>query len=259
MSVFDFLKSNHFLPFPLKHIQEIGQQLLKSVQFLHNLHIIHTDLKPENILLMSSASDEIDHDHPRAKKRKILRSREVRLIDFGSATFQDEHHSSVVSTRHYRAPEIIFGSGWSYPCDIWSIGCILVEFFTGDALFQTHDNLEHLAMMETVLGKFTARTIAKCRAPDAFFLRQSTRHTPLVNFPNKDTPKENRKFVAQLKRLKVCDSMLSHSNVQDIIPSHSVAHIAFRDLIKRILVFDPERRATAVELLAHPFFSLDIP
>jgi dual-specificity kinase len=32
--------------------------------------------------------------------------------------------------------------GWSFPCDAWSIGCILVEFFTGDALFQTHDNLE---------------------------------------------------------------------------------------------------------------------
>ena len=29
----------------------------------------------------------------------------------------------------------------------------MVEFFTGDALFQTHDNLEHLAMMEAVVGK----------------------------------------------------------------------------------------------------------
>ena len=77
-------------------------------------------------------------------------SPDIRLIDFGSATFHDEYHSSVVSTRHYRAPEIILGLGWSYPCDIWSIGCILVEFFTGDALFQTHDNLEHLAMMEAV-------------------------------------------------------------------------------------------------------------
>lgn len=56
----------------------------------------------------------------------------------------------MVSTRHYRAPEIILGLGWSYPCDVWSIGCILVEFFTGEALFQTHDNLEHLAMMEVV-------------------------------------------------------------------------------------------------------------
>ena len=58
----------------------------------------------------------------------------------------------MVSTRHYRAPEIILNLGWSYPCDIWSIGCILVEFFTGDALFQTHDNLEHLAMIEPVCG-----------------------------------------------------------------------------------------------------------
>ena len=84
-------------------------------------------------------------------QRRVLLDTEIRLIDFGSATFQEEYHSTVVSTRHYRAPEIILGLGWSYPCDIWSIGCILVEFFTGDALFQTHDNLEHLAMMEAVV------------------------------------------------------------------------------------------------------------
>jgi len=42
--------------------------------------------------------------------------------------------------------------GWSYPCDAFSLGCILVEFYTGTALFQTHDNLEHLAMMEAVMG-----------------------------------------------------------------------------------------------------------
>ena len=88
-----------------------------------------------------------------ATQRRVLLDTEIRLIDFGSATFQDEYHSSVVSTRHYRAPEIILGLGWSYPCDIWSIGCILVEFYTGDALFQTHDNLEHLAMMEAVVNQ----------------------------------------------------------------------------------------------------------
>jgi dual-specificity kinase len=82
----------------------------------------------------------------------VLEDTNIRLIDFGSATFEQDYHSAVVSTRHYRAPEIILGMGWSYPCDVWSIGCILVEFFTGDALFHTHDNLEHLAMMEAVLG-----------------------------------------------------------------------------------------------------------
>lgn len=39
----------------------------------------------------------------------MVKSTDVRLIDFGSATFDDEHHSTVVSTRHYRAPEVILG------------------------------------------------------------------------------------------------------------------------------------------------------
>jgi len=51
----------------------------------------------------------------------------VKLIDFGSATFEWEHHSSIVSTRHYRAPEVILEIGWSHPCDVWSIGCIIFE------------------------------------------------------------------------------------------------------------------------------------
>jgi dual-specificity kinase len=119
-------------------------------------------LKPENILLCDATfqtytytktipSSQIATTRQPPGQRRVLLNSEIRLIDFGSATFQDEYHSSVVSTRHYRAPEIILGLGWSYPCDIWSIGCILVEFFTGDALFQTHDNLEHLAMIEAVL------------------------------------------------------------------------------------------------------------
>ena len=129
---------------------------------LHDLNLIHTDLKPENILLVDSSYQTFTYNRQipsssttvsrSARHRKVLLDTEIRLIDFGSATFEDEYHSSVVSTRHYRAPEIILGLGWSFPCDIWSIGCILVEFFTGDALFQTHDNLEHLAMMESVCG-----------------------------------------------------------------------------------------------------------
>jgi len=40
-----------------------------------------------------------------------------------------------------------------------------VEFFTGDALFQTHDNLEHLAMMEAVIGhKIDPRLIRQVMA-----------------------------------------------------------------------------------------------
>lgn len=41
-------------------------------------------------------------------------------------------------------------------CDLWLIGCILVELSTGKALFQIHENLEHLAMMKQVLRKYLA-------------------------------------------------------------------------------------------------------
>lgn len=43
------------------------------------------------------------------KNVRRIKSTEVRLIDFGSATFDHEHHSTIVSTRHYRAPEVILG------------------------------------------------------------------------------------------------------------------------------------------------------
>lgn len=179
-SVFDFLKGNGFVPFPSTQIQNFARQLFTSVAcefssppiwlyltdsyiVLHDLNLIHTDLKPENILLVSNAYQTFTYNRTipssshatsrNARQRRVLLNSEIRLIDFGSATFDDEYHSSVVSTRHYRAPEIILNLGWSFPCDIWSIGCILVEFFTGDALFQTHDNLEHLAMMEAVIGR----------------------------------------------------------------------------------------------------------
>ena len=46
------------------------------------------------------------------KDVRIAKNSDIRLIDFGSATFDDEHHSTVVSTRHYRAPEVILGGHW---------------------------------------------------------------------------------------------------------------------------------------------------
>jgi dual-specificity kinase len=76
---------------------------------LHSLRLVHTDLKPENILLVKNDSRLQGPRRAGARSKSILRDTDIRLIDFGSATFENEYHSSVVSTRHYRAPEIILG------------------------------------------------------------------------------------------------------------------------------------------------------
>ncbi|EPQ31268.1 uncharacterized protein PFL1_01453 [Pseudozyma flocculosa PF-1] len=242
-SVFDFLKENHFKPFPPLHIWRFAKQLLQSVAFLHRLNLVHTDLKPENILLVNSDFDvHLSSRRANAKRKNVLQNTDIRLIDFGSATFNDEYHSAVVSTRHYRAPEIILQMGWSFPCDAWSIGCILVEFYTGDALFQTHDNLEHLAMMEAVLGVM----------PDDFRRKAETYKPDLfrgghLNYPNQETPKNSRRYVRQMKKLS------------DIVPqsaTHNKHNQRFLHLLRRLLEFDPNKRIKVAEALTHPYFDL---
>ena len=52
---------------------------------------------------------------------------------------------------------MVLGLGWTFQCDLWSIGCILLELFTGEATFQTHENLEHLAMMQKIFGKIPSK------------------------------------------------------------------------------------------------------
>ncbi|KFY01365.1 hypothetical protein V495_08275 [Pseudogymnoascus sp. VKM F-4514 (FW-929)] len=258
-SVFDFLKGNSFTPFPNSQIQSFARQLFTSVAFLHDLNLIHTDLKPENILLCENAYQTFTYNRKipssstqinrQAGQRKVLLDTEIRLIDFGSATFQDEYHSSVVSTRHYRAPEIILGLGWSYPCDIWSIGCILVEFFTGDALFQTHDNLEHLAMMESVVdakmdphliqqvNKMSQRSSGGNGTAVAKYFKRMK-----LDYPTPETTRASKRFVKAMKKL------------EDIIPSNNDFCTNFLDLLSRIFVYDPNDRITAKQALQHPWF-----
>jgi len=191
MSVFDFLRDNLYYPFPLWHVRSIAAQLLRAISCMyhraclrqpaadptltlrrhpavtrrlemsssdmHSMDIVHTDIKPENIMLVDGNYRVVPSKSSVTGDRRDLINATIRLIDFGSAVMGRGLRTNVVSTRHYRAPEIVLGIGWSAPCDLWSIGCVLVELYTGEALFQTHDNVEHLAMMEQVLGRFPER------------------------------------------------------------------------------------------------------
>lgn len=223
-SLYEHLRRNRFEPFSLDQVREYAFQLLECVHFVHNLTLIHTDLKPENILFTDN--------------RQI---HNIKLIDFGSATFESQHHSAVISTRHYRAPEVILGLGWTYPCDLWSVGCILVELYTGQALFQTHENLEHLAMMSGVLGPIPDSMIRRADGSSQKYFSRLDCGRMALNWPAGASSKDSIRSVRRVQALK------------DIIRC-SAAHANFFDLVAKLLAFEPDSRYTTAEALQHPFF-----
>ncbi|KAI3991712.1 hypothetical protein MKX01_038110 [Papaver californicum] len=247
-SLYDFLRKNNYLPFPIDLVRELGRQLLECVAFMHNLHLIHTDLKPENILLVSSEYVKVPHYKVSSRSpksgsyfRRLPKSSDIKVIDFGSTAYENQDHSYIVSTRHYRAPEVILGLGWSYPCDIWSIGCILVELCSGEALFQTNENLEHLAMMERVLGRFPSHVLNRVDRHAEKYVRRGK-----LNWPEGATSRESIKVVTKLPRLQ--NLVMEHVD-------HSAGDLI--DLLQGLLKYDPLARMTAREALRHPFFTRD--
>ena len=152
VSLYDFMEKHEYRPLPMACVWDLGHQLLDALQFLHELKphsLTHTDLKLENILLQDPTSAEVWRDGV-----VVPRSTRIKLIDFGGATYDNEHKSKLISTRQYRAPEVILEQGWSTPADIWSAGCILGELALGELLFSTHDDAEHLKLMERRVGRF---------------------------------------------------------------------------------------------------------
>ncbi|XP_052835467.1 uncharacterized protein LOC128252087 isoform X5 [Drosophila gunungcola] len=231
LSVFDFLRENNYEPYSLDQVRHMAYQLCYSVKFLHDNRLTHTDLKPENILFVDS--DYTAHyNHKINREVRRVKNTDVRLIDFGSATFDHEHHSTIVSTRHYRAPEVILELGWSQPCDVWSIGCILFELYLGITLFQTHDNREHLAMMERILGQIPYRMARKTKTK--YFYHGK------LDWDEKSSA--GRYVRDHCKPLFLCQL------------SDSEDHCELFSLIKKMLEYEPSSRITLGEALRHPFF-----
>uniref|UniRef100_A0A8C3J1E1 dual-specificity kinase n=1 Tax=Calidris pygmaea TaxID=425635 RepID=A0A8C3J1E1_9CHAR len=166
-NTFEFLKENNFQPYPLPQIRHMAYQLCHALRFLHDNQLTHTDLKPENILFVNSDFDTL-YNEKKSCEEKSIRNTSIRVADFGSATFDHEHHTTIVATRHYRPPEVILELGWAQPCDVWSTGCILFEYYRGFTLFQTHENREHLVMMEKILGPIPSHMVHKTRKQKYF-------------------------------------------------------------------------------------------
>jgi len=197
--------------------------------------------QPENILLVSNEYDWVKFPRgPGTTKRP--RRADIKIIDFGSATFADEYHCSVINTRQYRAPEVILDIGWSMASDVWSLGCILMEVYSGALLFKTHEHLEHLAMIEKIIGP-----IPQC-------MTQAAATTG------------GRKYVNSLeRRLDWPDGASSANSIRRVngcLPLEEMvhpAHVGFAQFIRHLLQPDPASRPYPEEALRHVFLSQRFP
>eukprot|EP00484_Ammonia_sp_Unknown_P029931 CAMPEP_0197050804 /NCGR_PEP_ID=MMETSP1384-20130603/25621_1 /TAXON_ID=29189 /ORGANISM="Ammonia sp." /LENGTH=515 /DNA_ID=CAMNT_0042483263 /DNA_START=58 /DNA_END=1605 /DNA_ORIENTATION=+ len=101
--------------------KKIIHSLLVAVSYLHGKNLAHRDLKPENIVFVASQSD-----HPR-------------IIDFSDATIanDDRTYTEFVGTPSYMSPERLGEHNGSQlkKADIWAIGVIAFEMFTGQRCF----------------------------------------------------------------------------------------------------------------------------
>ncbi|KAF5968213.1 CMGC CLK kinase [Fusarium coicis] len=246
-STYDFLGQNKFVPFPNSQIQSFAKQLFRSVAFMYDLGLVHADIKPENLVLCKDGYRTLSYERERpssfhvrsrearyAAERHVLMNTEVRLIDFGLATFIDESPSYVDSTAPYCAPETWIFHEASFSQDIWSIGCTLVELFTGDILFDTDDMTEYLAMAEAVTG-------LKLEDEILWITDAKLRDILSALLPNAmQKPREKIKRM-RMKRLN-----------QIIVPGDDPFLRNFLDLLKRIFVLNPDHRITAKQALQHP-------
>ena len=228
-------------------MRDFARQLLEALEFLHGMGLIHTDLKPENILLCDdgtapaappAAGGSNRHGNGGRRGPLLPASTRVKVIDFGGATYDDDaHKSTIVNTRQYRAPEVILEVGWSYPSDLWSAGCIVAELFTGDLLFATHNNMEHLALMERGLGLFPRDMLARSKVAPRFFDVAGGGHSRWREECDKDSQKHIR----------------GQPRIEEVFRRHKDTGIV--EVVEGMLEIDPKRRLSARRALALPFFA----
>ena len=210
INLYEFLKVNGFQGLSVGLLRRFAVQLMVALRYTHSLGIIHCDLKPENILLRSSTKSAI------------------KVIDFGSACFQDSRIYTYIQSRFYRAPEIILGISYGCPIDMWSLGCIVAELARGYPLFPGETESEQLQYIIETLGYPPEKLLKVSTRTSLFF--DSDGHIKL-------TP--NSRGQIHLPSTK----SLPHS-------LHTTDPL-FLDFVSRCLDWDPNERMTAEEGLMH--------
>ena len=189
-------------PLEKQFVQYFLYQILRGLKYVHSAGVIHRDLKPSNILVNENC--------------------DLKICDFGLARVQDPQMTGYVSTRYYRAPEIMLTwQKYDTEVDIWSVGCIFAEMIEGKPLFPGKDHVHQFSIITELLGSPPAGVIDTICSENTLKFVQS--------LPHRDPIPLTERF-------------------KDVEPDAV-------DLLSKMLVFDPRKRITAAEALTHPYLA----
>lgn len=220
-NLYELLSSTKFRGLSLTQLQRYAQQILTGLLFLSqpDVAVVHCDLKPENVLLCNP-------------QRSC-----VKIIDFGSSAPPGAGQGlyKYVQSRYYRAPEVMLGLPYSHPIDMWSLGCMLAELFTGTPPFEGSCEIDQLVKISQVLGPPPLHMVTKrTKYPRAFLATTS-----------------GFVFAPALK-------MRPAASLSEMLHRDKPAQPdleSFIDLLEHMLVFDPDQRITPRQALDHPFIT----
>ncbi|XP_037516209.1 dual specificity tyrosine-phosphorylation-regulated kinase 1A isoform X4 [Rhipicephalus sanguineus] len=235
-NLYDLLRNTNFSGVSLNLTRKFAQQMCTALVFLSSpeLSIIHCDLKPENILLCNP-------------KRSA-----IKIVDFGSSCQLGQRIYQYIQSRFYRSPEVLLGIPYDMAIDMWSLGCILVEMHTGEPLFSGANEVDQMNKIVEVLGIPPKSLLDKAHKARKYFEK-----LPDGSFVLKKT-KDGKKYRPPgTRRLhEVLGVETGGPGGRRLAePGHSVAdYLKFRDLVLRMLDYDPKGRITPHHALQHSFF-----
>ncbi|TRY60111.1 hypothetical protein DNTS_012010 [Danionella cerebrum] len=167
-------------------------------------------------------SADIIHRDLKPSNLAVNEDCELKILDFGLARHTDDEMTGYVATRWYRAPEIMLNwMHYNMTVDIWSVGCIMAELLTGRTLFPGTDHIDQLKLIMLLVGTPGPELLMKISSESARTYISSLPQMPKRNFAD----------------------VFIGANPQAV------------DLLEKMLVLDTDKRITAAEALAHPYFA----